>query len=149
MTVDSLNVLLADDDNDEALLFEEGLRSLKLPHKVFHVHCGDDLFKSLNERTDIDLVIVDIHMPEMSGFECLEKIKTHPNTSNLPVVMMTVSKDQKDLLTAYANKAHLYVVKPYSQHNYLETLRKIFSIDWKSKPAVPPSDDFMINLAFA
>lgn len=146
---DPLNILLADDDGDEAILFREGLQLLNLPHHVLHVSCGDDLFALLEQRSDIDLLVIDIHMPGQNGIECLQSIKRHQQHKDMPVIMMTVSKNAKDIADVYAAGAHHYVIKPYSQHNYAETLRKIFSVDWKSKPPVPSRDEFVINLAFA
>lgn len=145
---EQLNILLADDDPDEAILFKEGLEYLQLPHEVIHVRCGDDLFTALQGRSDIDLVIVDVHMPGKNGLECLKEIKADPSLQHLPVIMMTISKNVLDIMDVYAHAAHHYVVKPYSHHNYIETLKKIFSVNWKSKPPISSKDDFIINLAF-
>ena len=62
---------------------------------------------------------------------------------------MTVSKNTCDIETVYAEGAHYYAIKPYSQTNFVETLRQIFAINRKVLQPIPEKQEFIINMAFA
>lgn len=145
----NLRILLADDDPDEAIMFRDCLKVLNLDPELRFVHCGNDLFKSLETEGNADLIIVDVQMPDMGGLECLKTIKSHPVYRKIPVVMMAVSRNPVDIEDAYRLGAHHYVVKPYSQSNYVSTLYRLFLVDWRAETPLPSRENFVINLAFA
>jgi DNA-binding NarL/FixJ family response regulator len=62
---------------------------------------------------------------------------------------MTNSKNGKDVDETYQSGAHYYVIKPYALNNYVETIKRIFNLDWKIEQPVPSKENFIINLAFA
>jgi CheY-like chemotaxis protein len=96
----------------------------------------------------VDLIVIDVQMPDMGGLECLQKIKSHPVFRKIPVVMMAVSRNPVDIEDAFRFGAHHYIVKPYSQSNYVATLYRLFLVDWRSYPELPSRDNFVINLTF-
>lgn len=145
--MNQLHVLLAEDDADDKEFFMEALRRLGLPHEVSWAKNTIELFRLMEEK-EFDLVILDINMPGINGKDCLHAMKAQAGLRSVPVIVMTVSKNTKDIDEVYEAGAHYYVIKPYSQVNNLETVRKIFSIDWKTPQPIPAKKDFLINLAF-
>jgi CheY-like chemotaxis protein len=69
-----------------------------------------------------DLVICDVCMPEMSGFEVLQAVRDHPASWNLPVIMLTGETDQASLAEGYRRRATSYVTKPFNVDDLLEAL---------------------------
>jgi CheY-like chemotaxis protein len=143
-----LVVLLADDDKDDHDFFMGVLRALNYPHLVIWVKEDTELFAALEKEPKLDLVIVDLNMPGKSGKECLKEIKTHDRYKNIPVIVLTSSKSEVDIEEVYNSGAHYYAIKPYSHINYVETMKRIFNIDWKLQQPIPAKDDFVINHAF-
>jgi CheY-like chemotaxis protein len=149
ITPSKLTVVLIEDDVDESELFSNAIQLLKLPHDVLHLNSCEELPDRFAGTSQIDLIILDLSLPGISGMECLKQLKAHPIYSSIPVLIMTVSKEIQTINAAYESGAHFYVVKPYSHGNYVETIRLLFLTDWKSRPEVPPRDKFVVNLAFA
>lgn len=144
-----LNVLLAEDDTEDKNFFTHCMEKLGLKHKIIWAKNHDELFEHLENEPEINLIIVDLDMPGKNGKECLKEIKAHEKHKTIPVIVMTVSKNMNDIKEVFENGAHYYAIKPYSQSNFVETLRQIFSIDWKKPQPIPEKNNFIINLAFA
>jgi DNA-binding response OmpR family regulator len=145
---EAINVLLVEDEVEEKDFFIRGLEKLNLPHKVSWAKDYDELFSILEKEPDLHLVIIDLGIPGKNGKQCLLEIKAHEKYKTLPVIIMTVSKNTDDINEVYNGGAHYYAIKPYSQVNYLETLTRIFNIDWKQPQPIPEKKHFIINLAF-
>jgi len=143
-----LRILHVDDDEDDRLFLAEALHGLNLPHQITGASGCTDLFGLMDEGVTYDLIILDVNMPLIDGKECLKKIKTHEKYRDVPVVIFTISNSPKDIAEVYESGAHYHVVKPYAPSNFLVAMKKIFEIDWKSKPPVPSKEDFVINYAF-
>jgi CheY-like chemotaxis protein len=144
-----LKVVLADDDVDDNLFFTHSLKRLSLTHKVIYAKNYLELFHVLEHEPDLDLAILDIRMPGKDGKQCLREIKAHTKHRKIPVIIMTNSKNTSDIEETFEAGAHYYVIKPYSLINYVETMKLIFNINWKTEQPVPPKEKFIINLAFA
>jgi CheY-like chemotaxis protein len=143
-----LKILLADDDYDDYNFFVSVIRSLNLPHHIIWAAKDTELFFALEKEPDLDLIIVDVNMPGKNGKECLKEIKSHLKYKDIPVIMLTSSKNEIDIKESYHFGAHYYAIKPYSHNNYVETMKKIFSLDWKVDQPIPQKDGFVINNAF-
>jgi two-component system KDP operon response regulator KdpE len=81
----------------------------------------EGLEKTLTERPD--LVILDVMMPEMDGWEVLERIETNPQTAGLPVIMLTVKSEESDIIYGLEKGAVEYVTKPFDPAQLSETIR--------------------------
>lgn len=143
-----LHVLLAEDEAEEKDFFIQGLKNLNLSYQISWAKNCAELFAILETEPHIDLVLVDLDIPGKNGKECLKEIKSHEKYKSIPVIVMTVSKNLTDINEVFENGAHYYAIKPYSETNYIETLRQIFSIDWKMPQPIPEKKHFIINLAF-
>jgi CheY-like chemotaxis protein len=143
-----LIILLGDDNAEDHRFFSGVMQALNLPHRIVWARQATELFSALKRETHIDLVILDISIPGRDGKECLKEIKSNERYRDIPVIVLTMSKSEKDIEEVFRHRAHYYAIKPYSHLNYVETLRKIFKIDWKIKQPMPEKDDFVINLAY-
>lgn len=119
--------LLADDDNDDAELFGEALAGINPPvafHRVEHGHAVFEfLSTSGNEKPDI--IFLDLNMPEMSGWQCLAKLKNDVYLKEIPVVMYTTSSNSRDKEIAIELGAHGFLTKPTDYKVLKKTLESI------------------------
>ncbi len=82
------DILLADDDADEILIFETALKELKYPHTLRHAMNGDALFVLLKDKIPY-ILFLDIHMPCKDGVACITEIRKNREYDNLPVIIYT------------------------------------------------------------
>ena len=72
-----------------------------------------------------DLVLLDLHMPRKNGLEVLAEIKQNPEWRRIPVVIMTASEDEKDILSAYDRHVNCYITKPIDMDKFMDAVRSI------------------------
>ena len=141
-------ILLVEDDNDDVLFFKDALHQLKPDHEVAVASNCQQLFSQLELDAGFDLIFIDINLPLMNGKECLRQIKSSEKYRDVPIIMFTGSSADIDVEETYACGAHYHVVKPYAHINYVESLRVVFTQDWKSKPPQPAREKFVVNLTY-
>ncbi len=116
-----IQILLIEDSDEDAELTKRALRQHNLGNSLVHLKDGaealDYIFcKGAYFDRDISIVpkviLLDINLPKISGLEVLQQIKTDSRTRHIPVVVMTSSKEQQDLITSYRLGVNGYVVKP-------------------------------------
>jgi chemotaxis family two-component system response regulator Rcp1 len=127
-----VELLLVEDNPEEAELTMETLREGRIPNlRVHWVEDGEQAMAFLRREGKYataprpDLVLLDLNMPRMSGLEVLTEIKQHPDWKRLPVVMMTGSSHEKDILGAYSKHVNCYVTKPIDIDEFIEAVRSI------------------------
>jgi two-component system response regulator len=147
VTVRRSGILLVEDDaNDEALtcrvLRGEGLRAT-----VTVVRDGAQALDYLFARGEFEdhdaadqpiVVLLDLNLPKLSGMEVLKAIRADERTALLPVVIMTSSREEGDLLNGYANGANSYVVKPVQFDEFCDRIKQL-GLYWILANAVPGS----------
>lgn len=144
---DILNLLLADDDFDDAYFFKEAIQTLPKPLNIVVVRNGEELMRYLNEHTGKlpELLFMDLNMPLKNGFECLEEIKTNEKLKSLPVVIYTTS-DQKEILEPlYKAGAQFFVQKPDNFPKLRSIVIKVIELAGKIGNVQPPQKDFVIT----
>jgi two-component system alkaline phosphatase synthesis response regulator PhoP/two-component system response regulator VicR len=87
---------------------------------------GKQAFEILSKGLP-DLILLDIMMPEMDGFEVLARLRQDPATSKLPIIMLTARTDDKDIFEGWRRGADEYVTKPFDPRLLVETIRKVLS----------------------
>lgn len=118
MTPDSVDILLADDDPDDRLLTSEAFTEARLANQLHEVEDGVELMRFLRRQppyTDAPrpgLILLDLNMPRKDGREALSEIKHDPQLSNIPVVVLTTSAEEEDILGSYGLGANSYITKP-------------------------------------
>ena len=131
---DLINVLLVEDNPDDRELtihaLSEGNKDLHLKHLKNGVEALDFIFaqKAYQNRkvqNDLKLVLLDLKLPKLDGLEVLRKIREDERTRNLPVVILTSSREKRDIAEAYKLSVNSYVVKPVGFDNYVKTLSSL------------------------
>jgi chemotaxis family two-component system response regulator Rcp1 len=126
-----ISILLAEDDAKDVRLILETLHESKLKVKIHHVRDGIELMEFLNQQNQYmdsimpDLVLLDLSMPRKNGTQVLQEMKENPKLSKLPVVVLTVSKLDQDILDAYNLNANLYITKPIDMNKFIEIIKSI------------------------
>ena len=106
--------LLADDDKDDAELFGEALLSLDPPVEFHHVEDGKGVIDYLSDpnSTRPDLIFLDLNMPQMSGWQCLARLKNDMYFTDIPVIMYSTSSHPRDKEIATDLGAVAFITKP-------------------------------------
>jgi len=119
------NILAVDDAKDTLMLLDFDLA--EEGYKVFTADCGELALKVLAEQ-NIDLILLDMYMPGISGLAMLQKLKAHSVLSNIPVIMLSASDDEDQIVAALEFGADDYVTKPYIPKVLLARLRTSFRL---------------------
>ena len=131
---DLINVLLVEDNPDDRELtihaLSEGSKDLHLKHLKDGVEALDFIFarkayQNKKIQNDLKLVLLDLKLPKLDGLEVLRKIREDERTRNLPVVILTSSREKRDIAEAYKLSVNSYVVKPVGFDNYVKTLSSL------------------------
>jgi putative two-component system response regulator len=115
-------VIMLVDDN--AVNLSAGKNLLKEKYDVFTIPSAEGLFKLLGKVTP-DLILLDIEMPDMNGFEAIKVLKQETATANIPVIFLTSSTDTKTETEGLNLGAADFVTKPFSQHNLISRIENI------------------------
>ena len=129
-----INILVADDDQDDCLLVREAFRDCKIAGRLHFVQDGDELLDYLKRRSPYqdeqrypspDLVLLDLNMPRTDGREALALIKQDPELRSIPVIVLTTSSAEEDILRSYADGVNSFVTKPVSYSGLVEVVRAL------------------------
>ncbi|MFQ5667196.1 MAG: PleD family two-component system response regulator [Candidatus Binatia bacterium] len=110
------SVLVVDDDRDSVAIIASMLE--RRGYKVLAAASGTEALGTI-EREQVDLVLLDVMMPEMSGLEVLQLIKENAQTGRLPVILVTAKTRDEDLLSGYQYGADYYITKPFTTEQLL------------------------------
>ena len=117
-----MNIYLADDDEDDRLLFKEALSNIPLKSNIVEFENGVDLMSELLKCINLpDVIFLDLNMPLMNGYDCLNDIRSESKFSNIPIVIYSTSYNQRDIERLKEDGANRYIQKPTS-FNQLKTL---------------------------
>ena len=124
---DYIEILLAEDNSADAEMTLRALKRNNLANRVRWVKDGEEALEYLfGEGTrPPKLVLLDIKMPKVDGIEVLRRLKADPSTQRIPVVVMTSSNEDRDVVESYRLGVNSYIVKPVQFDAFLETVAKI------------------------
>lgn len=132
-----VEILLAEDDPDDRLFIRRAFKENDVRNNVHEVEDGVELLEYLRGTGGRPgLIILDLNMPRKSGREVLREIKTDPSLRSIPVVVLTTSNAESDVLYSYAHGANAYVTKPSSLSGLLETFKR-FDAFWLRTATLP------------
>jgi CheY-like chemotaxis protein len=128
---DAIDVLLVEDDEGDALIIQEAFEYYKIRNRLHVVTDGDAALRFLRrmepyaEAPRPGLILLDVNLPRLGGLEVLSELKSDPDLLVLPVVMLTSSRAEEDILRSYALHANAYVSKPVDFEHFIEAIRQI------------------------
>jgi CheY-like chemotaxis protein len=137
-----ISVLLVEDDSGDVVLIEEAFEHNKVRNRLTVVGDGVEAMDYLRSDGDRpDLVLLDLNLPRKDGREVLAEIKADPALRSIPVVVLTMSKAEEDILRSYDLHANAYVTKPVDFNRFIEVVRQIdeFFVTVVKLPANLPS----------
>ena len=129
--VSLIEVLLVEDNPADVRLTREAFRDGKIRNQLSVVSDGIQAMDFLKRQPPYekaprpDIILLDLNLPRMSGREVLERVKSDPDLRRIPVVILTTSEADKDVLESYDLHANSYIVKPIGFDNFLEVTREI------------------------
>lgn len=129
-----VNILLVEDNPDDVKITERALKQGKVVNKLFIVRDGEEALDFLFHRGNYadtqkaprpGLILLDINLPKVSGIEVLKEIKSKAELRRIPVIMLTVSKRDEDVINSYDLGVNSYIVKPVEFEKFVETIKNI------------------------
>jgi two-component system, chemotaxis family, response regulator Rcp1 len=138
-----LDILLVEDNPGDVRLTQEALKQWNRPTRLRVASDGVEALDMLNGNANgtglPDIILLDLNLPRLSGREVLREIKASALLRRIPVIVLSTSESDDDVLAAYALHANCYVVKPASLDSYLEALLGIEAF-WARLARIPPGD---------
>jgi CheY-like chemotaxis protein len=131
MNADLISVLLVEDDPGDVLLIREAFSDRKIGNVLSVVSDGVEAMQFIRGEGDYagrerpDLVLLDLNLPRKSGAEVLEEIKSDPELATIPVVVLTTSRAEADVLRSYEMHANAYITKPVDFDRFGEIVQQI------------------------
>jgi len=126
-----IEVLLVEDDPGDVLMTKEAFEDYKLSNQLHVVNDGAEAMGFLRQQGQYadaprpDLVLLDLNLPRMDGREVLQAIKSDPELASIPVVVLTTSEAEEDVLRSYSLHANAYVTKPVDFERFIQVVRQI------------------------
>ena len=129
-----VTILMADDDEDDRLLALDALKEGRGLNNLYCVEDGIELLEYLRREGKFadpatsprpSLILLDLNMPRMDGREALQHIKADPNLRSIPVVILTTSKEEEDMIRGYDLGAASYITKPVNFEGLVDLMRAI------------------------
>lgn len=127
----AIDILLVEDDPGDELITREAFEHNKLQNRLHVAHDGEEGLDYLYRRGPFqdaprpDLVLLDLNLPKYDGRQLLEKIKSDPDLARIPVVVLTTSSAEEDILRSYKLHANAYVTKPVDLDQFMKAVRQI------------------------
>lgn len=131
MNADLISVLLVEDDPGDVLLIREAFADYKVGNVLSVVSDGVEAMRFVRGEGDYagrerpDLVLLDLNLPRKSGAEVLAEIKSDPELSMIPVIVLTTSEAEEDVLRSYKSHANAYITKPVDFDRFKEIVHQI------------------------
>jgi two-component system response regulator len=142
-----ITILMAEDDPDDRLLVKEAFQESRVANSICFVEDGVELlnylrrqgkFKSSGHFPAPDLILLDLNMPCKDGREALEEIKADPHLRHIPVVVLTTSKTEEDILRSYDIGAAGFITKPVTFEALVKVVQGLQEY-WVQIVLLPPS----------
>jgi len=138
-------ILLVEDNPDDAELTQRAFKRSRLSNRVITKRDGqealDYLFGADNRNGSNplpDLILLDLNMPRINGLEVLQRVRAEERTRALPVVVLTTSDEQRDIINSYQLGANSYIRKPVDTHEFFETIQSLEQY-WTVRNVPPPA----------
>jgi CheY-like chemotaxis protein len=131
MKITPINILLVEDNEGDILLTKEALEEGKISNSLKVIRDGATMLHYLKEIAENfpaelpDLILLDINLPKKNGHEVLKEVKSNKSLKHIPVIMLTTSSSEVDILKSYQEHANCYLIKPMEVSDFLKVIEKI------------------------
>jgi CheY-like chemotaxis protein len=135
-------ILLVEDDPDDILITKRAFKESSTISTLYIVRNGVDAIKFVFKKDEYrdaptpSIILLDINMPKMDGFQVLKELKANKMTRKIPVIMLTTSSRDNDVEKAYKNGCNNYIQKPVSYEKFIKTLHELQDY-WLNKSKIP------------
>ncbi len=126
-----IDILIVDDNRADIRLVQEVLKKGKMMVNLNYVLDGVEAMDYLRKKDKYkdtnrpDLILLDLNMPRKDGREVLEEVKDDDDLKSIPIIVMTISKAEEDILRSYNLHANAYIIKPIELNQFINTVRSI------------------------
>ena len=138
-----VNILLVEDNPGDVRLTQEGLKEGKVLNNLSVVADGVEALAFLRRQGQYadairpDMILLDLNLPRKDGREVLEEIKSDPDLKRIPVVVLTTSRAEQDILRSYDLHANCYITKPVDLEQFINVVQAIEEF-WVTIVTLPP-----------
>lgn len=138
-----VDILLVEDNPGDVRLAREALKESKVRNKLYVVDDGVEAMAFLRQQGKYmgsprpDLILLDLNLPRKSGREVLAEVKTDENLKRIPIVVLTVSRAEEDIVRCYDHHANCYITKPLDFNQFMEVTKSIDDF-WLTIVRLPP-----------
>jgi CheY-like chemotaxis protein len=138
-----VEILLVEDNEGDARLVKEALREGQIQTNLSVVPDGVEAMAFLRRQGPYtlsprpDLILLDLNLPRKDGREVLSEVKSDPGLKRIPVVVLTTSEAEQDILTTYELHANWYIIKPIGLDQFITVVKSILDF-WLTVVALPP-----------
>ncbi len=127
----SINILLVEDNPADARLIKEVFKDTRIKNKLYVVKDGVDAMNFLNQEAEYadiprpDVILLDLNLPRKDGREVLKELKEDEALKRVPIVILTTSSAEEDIIRTYNNHANCYITKPVDFDQFLKVITSI------------------------
>jgi CheY-like chemotaxis protein len=127
-----VTIVMIEDDEGHARLIEKNVRRAGVNNQIVPFVNGNSALDFIlgEDRSGKDanhylLILLDLNLPDMSGIDILEKVKSNPNTRRLPIVILTTTDDEREIQRCYDLGANVYITKPVDYDSFAHAIRQL------------------------
>ena len=150
MAANEIEILLVEDDPADVELTLHALRADRIVNRILVVRDGEEaldyvFYRGAHRTRSLDrpprLILLDLKLPKVNGLEVLRQIKADPRTKAIPVVILTASKEERDLMESYQGGVNSYIQKPVDFDQFRATVKQV-GLYWLLVNEPPPPSAF-------
>ncbi|NHJ39714.1 MAG: response regulator [Asgard group archaeon] len=145
-------ILLAEDNPDDIILTKRAFKKSDILNELIIVNNGQEAldylfcngkFKNRDPKITPELILLDLKMPKVDGLEVLKQIRENNQTKHLPVVILTTSKEEKDMIKSYCLGANSYIIKPVDFDQFIEAVKQLglYWLELNQRPSIARCSD--------
>jgi len=132
--INQVEILIVEDNPSDAEMALRAFKKNKLTNKILVVEDGEEALDYLfckgqyaakNKESRPKIILLDLKLPKVNGLEVLKEIKCHPETKIIPVIVLTSSKEESDIIESYQLGVNSYIVKPVDFEKFVEAVRDL------------------------
>lgn len=126
-----IHILLVEDNEGDIFLTKEAIEESKIFNTISVIKDGSEVMSYLMKKGNHtkaqtpDLILLDLNLPKRNGLEVLQQVKSHSDLKAIPVIMLTSSSSEKDVMDSYKLYANCFITKPIDAESFLNVLRSI------------------------